>query len=214
VLRPGQEAVEVREVALNPSTCQARVERGVPTGNAAASQPPASDWTSRSGGQKSTFKGEQSAKGSEDVVSAAARRPVTRSKGFHRSFWKDPVNIVVNRVGNTTRWRWNRIRVVGPVYGYYNYGWFAASGWRKKSSDFNNYYTSYQTTASSRVHYRNGIFCEVITGTFGSPTHAYYNRNKVHGRFNGNLVGEWNSYLRGGCRGLLRFDHVLKRTRN
>lgn len=212
VLRPGQQAIEERQVALNPSNCQARMERGTPPNNTGITTTRSvSDYVTDGVVQESDFRGSQDASNADTSRTLAS---TTRSRGFYKTWWEDPVNLDVNSVQNSTDWRWNGTRVSGPVYGGYDQYWLGASGWRRLSNDWNNYYTSYQTTSSSKVHFRNGIFCEVITGTFGSPTHAYYDRNKVRGRYNGDLVGDPGTWVTGGCTGLLSFNQQLRRTLN
>ncbi|GAB3898007.1 hypothetical protein GCM10029964_081790 [Kibdelosporangium lantanae] len=140
----------------------------------------------------------------------AAILATTRSAGYYKSYYEDPVQLDVNSVTNSTTWSWNGSSVLsspGPVGGYH-YGWFKGSGWSLKENNWQNTYTSYQTTSSSYVHYRNGTFCATI------DTHTYYDRNNVHGRKDGWLLGNVNARKKGGCTSLLSFHTKLKRTKN
>lgn len=217
-LPPGGTVVQERMLAINLDTCQARVERGTPP-EAVTNQETdrqASDWQSVQNAGEADRREElleASGFGGGEISAASLQH----SKGYLKTWWEDPATLDVNSVKNRTDWHWNGNAVKSPVYGGYNYGWVSVTGWTKESSDWNNYFTSYQTTSSSKVHYRNAYFCSNFNNTPGvtyPPTHTYYDRNKVHGRYNGTLVGEWNSKVSGGCSNYLRFKHDLERTLN
>nr|WP_042189181.1 hypothetical protein [Kibdelosporangium sp. MJ126-NF4]CEL18708.1 hypothetical protein [Kibdelosporangium sp. MJ126-NF4]CTQ98192.1 hypothetical protein [Kibdelosporangium sp. MJ126-NF4] len=133
-----------------------------------------------------------------------------RSAGYYKSYYEDPVQIDVTSVTNSTEWSWNGSSVLSkPVpRGGYHYGWFKGSGWGKKENNWTNVYSSYQTTSSSYVHYKNGVFCAPW------DTHNTYNRNNVHGRKDGYLLGSVKANKSGGCTKLLSFHTKLKRTKN
>jgi hypothetical protein len=213
VLAPGSRAVEERETAINPSTCQMRLERGTPPADAIAGEADGAtspQGTAKDGEGQSSPESATGGSGGEVSIAAAARR----SAGFHRTWWEDPANFDVNSVRNSTDWHWNGSDVVGPVYGGYRYWWLTESGWELRGNDWNNFYTSYQTTSSSYAHFRNGYFCTAAYGQYQPPTHTYYDRNAVHGRYNGDLVGTWRSWTDGGCESFLHRRNQLVRTLN
>lgn len=211
VLQPKQNAIEERPQAVNLNTCEERVIRGVPTKESmgvslekkAANNDP----------HVSSKEDERKSHPRDDAVSKAKGDAAASywSAGFLKTWWENPVNLDVNLVRNNTGWYWNGSRVTGARGGY-RYYWLSASGWDLRGNNWRNSWTSYQTTSSSYAHYRNPIFCRAMLGIFGSTTHVYYDRNTVHGRYNGALVGRWNSYKSGGCNRLLSFNKVLRRT--
>jgi hypothetical protein len=191
-LPPGQAAVQVDEIAHNPDTCESKV---LISATGAAEDP--GDTVEKAEGASTPVVG----LGTSDVGVQAVR-----SAGYLRSYYEDPPRLDVNAVTNSTTWTWNGSSVSSP-YGGYRYEWLAASGWRRLENNWQNTYSSYQTTVSSYVHFKNTTFC-------GFTTHTYYDRNTVHGRRDGYLVGEWNARKVGTCSGLLSFHKTLKRTQN
>lgn len=199
-LRPGQPVVMERQVALQPDTCEARVERGVPPQTLLDRLAKTSDKETKTDRQEATRSGEVGPNG--DVGNAV------HSAGYLKSYWEDPVKRDVNSVEDSTDWYWTGSAVVSPVYGGYQYGWFALSGWSLQEANWRNVYNNYESTSSSYAHFFNSVFCAFV------DTHAYYNRNTVNGRSNGDLVGTWHSEVQGGCTSLLSFGRVLQRTLN
>lgn len=201
----GQQAIEQREVAINIDTCQILLETGVPN--------PASLASYRQGKRLSSSSAQARSRGRGADVRSAAR--AVHSAGYFKTVWEDPVEIDVTSVRNNTDWHWTGSRVVRPVRGRRGYGWFSASGWQlNKGSNWRNYFTSYQTTSSSFVRFHNDAFCRAVFGIFGTTTHVVYDRNTVHGRKNGDLVGKVRTRKYGGCSKLLHFDKYLVRTKN
>lgn len=220
VLPAGSEAIEVRQTAYNPQTCQARLERGTPP-------PHTLDGTTDSSEAftQSTTASDESGLGDEAQASSIepddratdsgfSTDAIRHSAGYHVSRYEDPVGLIVNRVRNNTDWRWNGNVVKEPVYNGFRLTWLTATGWERVAHDWNHRATTYQTTSSTFAHFRNLGFCSAVIGTPQPTTHTYYDRNRVHGRFNGDLVGGWNSWDAGGCRELLHFRHNLVRTLN
>ncbi|HSR22675.1 MAG TPA: hypothetical protein VLW53_03925, partial [Candidatus Eisenbacteria bacterium] len=194
-LAPGSTVKRVDELSYSASTCTSKL--AYTSGTYAAADTADASNVSNSGLVASTLSG------TAPAVTAAT---TIHSAGYLNSWFRDPAYITVNSVRNSTDWHWNGSCTVSPVYGSYHYTWFA--GWVKKSSNWNNYYTCYQSTSSSYVHYHDGAFCAF------TDTEVYYNRNTVHGRYNGYLVGNVSWYKSGHCSGLLSFHDYLKRTLN
>jgi hypothetical protein len=219
VLPPGTEAVEVRQTASNPQTCQARLERGRPPLDTLDAAPDSSQATTQSTTESdetivSNDAEEPTVEPSDLAVDDRMDRTRHRSAGFHTSRYEDPLNIVVNRVKNDTNWWWNGNVVQAPVYNGYYLTWLSGSGWTREAHDWNHRATTYQTTSSSYAHFRNALFCDAVTDPAAPPTHTYYDRNRVHGQYDGDLIGAWNSWDSGGCDEFLTFHHRLVRTHN
>lgn len=210
VLPLGSQAIEERETAINLTTCQVRIERGVPPANVTANETISPQGLTKSGEQKSTSKSTTKASSGEVSIAATAQR----SAGLHRIWWEDPAHIDVNLVENNTDWHWNGNSVVGPVYGGYRYWWLSESGWTLRENNWQNYYDSYQSTSSSYAHFVNNYFCTATYGQYQPPTHTYYDRNTVNGRYNGDLVGSWRSWVDGGCPYFLHRHSQLVRSLN
>ena len=130
------------------------------------------------------------------------------SAGYMKSWYQDPVGLVVNSVQNGTDWHWTGGCVIAPVYGSYRYTWFSPSGWSLQGNNWTNVYSCAMSTSSSYVHFHNGIFC------LFQSTDTYYNRNTVNGLANGTLAGSIHAVKSGGCIGLLSFHYTLRRTLN
>lgn len=96
-------AIEERGTAINPSTCQMRMERGTPPADAIADEldgAPSSQQTTESDEQESSPQSATNGSGGEVSVAATKRR----SAGLHRTWWEDPGHIEVNFVRNNTDW--------------------------------------------------------------------------------------------------------------
>lgn len=201
-LSPGQDYTRADEIAFNSSTCQSKI--AFSHGSTAPAEPAEpTDTTTSSSGLVPTTSSSSKITASTDATLATTYRSI----GYMKSWYQDPVGLVVNSVKDTTDWYWNRICATGR-YGSYYYTWYSPSGWQLKENNFQNYYTCYQTTVSSYAHFRNGIFCFTI------DTHTYYDRNTVHGRYDGWLLGNVYAYKSGGCTSLLSFHYALRRTYN
>jgi hypothetical protein len=195
-LAPGQRAVREDAVAENQTTCTMRVQRGVPADLTEAPE--------ESGMSVASFSATPT-----EVSGGPIGTLAVHSKGYHKSYYEDPVGIDVNSVRNNVDWVWNGSRVSNGLCEAH-YGWFAGSGWGLHENNFFCRYESSQTQlrSSSFAHFKNGIFCAFI------DTHTYYERNNAYGRANGDLVGTVNARKSGGCTGLLSFHHFLRRTLN
>lgn len=131
------------------------------------------------------------------------------SAGFLKTWWIDPINITVNSVQDSTKWRWSGTgHCVTGLLGGQALTWFTPSGWLKLSNTFQNTFNCTQTTVASTALFDNPVFCAL------NSTFAAYN-NRVNGKQNGALVGTWNDSVFGSvCVNLLRFRVQLKRTLN
>jgi hypothetical protein len=204
-LPPGQAAVAVDEVAYNATTCQSSIATtqgsAVPTDPAEPSGSASS--ASSASGPVVTPLSTGSTPQPPGVVPAAS----IRSAGYFKSWFQDPVFKVVNSVQDSTTWNWNRTCATG-ISGSYQYMWFTPTSWLLADNNWQNYYTCPETTVSSYVHFTNPIFCD---RTF---TDVYYDRNTVHGRHDGWLLGSVHTHKSGACSYLLSVHYVLRRTLN
>jgi hypothetical protein len=196
-LAPTSSVSTVDEIAHNPETCTSKALLG--TTDTADEQP--NDAEKEEGDSKTEV-----GSGTQGDIGIQA----VRSAGYFKSYYEDPPQIDVTSVTNSTEWSWSGKAVLSsPVpRGGYSYGWYSPSGWGKKENDWSNVYNSTQTTSSSFVHYKNGVFC------WPWDTHNTYNRNTVHGRKDGYLLGSVKANKSGGCTKLLSFHTKLKRTKN
>lgn len=196
----GPQAIEQREVAIQPDTCQALVQTGTPPAWSLNQGPPPGSGLA-SGGFISPFAPDARAPGSGSIASASATH---HASGYLRSWWEDPIGIDVNVVRNSTDWHYNGRCVVAPVSGRYAYSWYSPSGWSLKGNNWQNYYSCYHSISGSYAHFHNGSFCAFF------DVDTYYNRSTVGGHYNGVLAGTWNSYNTGAvCKSLLSFHRTL-----
>jgi hypothetical protein len=124
---------------------------------------------------------------------------INRGVAALKTAWEDPLGIDVNSVQNTTDWHWNGNCVVSPVQNSQAQDWYTPTGWWRDSQNFQHSWNCTQTTSSSFGHFANDNFCP----GGGNRTHAYYDRNIVHGRYNGAATRSQNSWISGGCSFLL-----------
>ena len=213
-----QKAIEARrisEITFNPqdNTCDALFEVGAPaTGPLPSSGESANlantSSVSSSGVPIRTDDPNAGAAGEDE--SPGQPLTTTESAGYLKTWWVDPLGLVVNSVKDSTTWKWKSMgHCVTGILGGYNLTWLSGSGWGLLSNSWNNSYNCTQTTSASTVLFDNPVFC------FGITTYAYYNPNKVNGRQNGDLVGTWNDSVYGSaCVYLLSFRMQLQRTMN
>ena len=197
-LGPGSAVVEGREVGIDTSTCLVLMERGTPPAWAVASafSRPDGGASFESGGGAATFVPSGSDSAGAALVGVAAT--TQHSQAAFKSYWEDPIWIDVNSVSDATDWYWNGSCVTSS-YGAWEYGWYTPTGWWKVSSNQQNTYNCTETTVSSYAHYANDKFCPGDN----NRTHAYYDRNTVHGRYNGSATRSIYTYVSGGCSGFL-----------
>lgn len=192
-LAPDEDVVRADEVGRNLATCEVKV---AVRKNEAVPAP-----TGKQAGVTET-KRETTAPAGQVGIQA-----YTHSVGYMRTWWTDPPGAVVNWVENGVRWYWDGNCALGESWWQY-LGWLQATGWRKLSEDYDTWANCTESVSSSKVRYRNQIFCAFI------DTYADYDRNTVRGRWNGWLVGETNSWVSGGCSSWLTRHWELKRTKN
>lgn len=192
---------DVREVAINPITCQFIVETGVPTPSVVAAD------SANDAKAASQLNGSASDLTSSGLIYA-------RSRGYWRTWYQDwPLGIDVAVVGVGTDWHWSNIGsccVLPPVTNSIHYHWYDPSGWGLFQHNWQQSYNSTETTSSAYAHFANGSW----PGCLGHETHIVFNRTVIHGRWDGSLVGIVHAYKRGlnqnGCLKYLHFRHRLQ----
>lgn len=229
-LEPGQNVIELIQLAANPTTCEAIVETGTP---------PAAVLAARSAGQDlpaAQFPCLASITTTTPPAGADVELPSTsvpsvgtwrHSEGYLRSNYEDPVCIEVNAVKDILKWDWDGIHVYCQCNtgdGLVEYKWYETSGWRLESQNVdrgrkplnchnlggglgNNCTMAY---VNADAHFVNDAFCGPFTAT-----ETQYFDHEIMGFWNGKLGGSWESHTKyGGCSDLLHFHHELVRTYN
>jgi hypothetical protein len=191
---------DVREVAINPITCQFIVETGIPTSSVVAAD---------------SANDANAARQLNDSASDLTNTGLiyARSRGYWRTWYEDDPGIDVAVAGVGTDWHWSNIGsccALPPVTNTVHYHWYDPSGWGLFQHNWQQGYNSTETTSSVYAHFANGSwpFC------FGHETHIVFNRTVIHGRWDGSLVGIVHAYKRGlnqkGCLKSLHFRHRLQ----
>lgn len=184
-LAPDQRAIELRQVSLNPRTCRATFERGVPPRSA---QPSASAKPQSAGSKR----------GGTGVSSLATSY---RWGGWGRAWYRDSrTGKVVNEVNSGADW--NRS---GSCIGTNNI-WFSnyastATGWFEVSHRWSyvNRNCDY-LISSTNAHFRDRRF----SGCSGGPAvDAYYRRVRFVGYPNGGIKGSRSSNIEPSCKNTL-----------
>ncbi|MFV0135368.1 hypothetical protein ACLGIH_19480 [Streptomyces sp. HMX87] len=198
-LAPKETAVRGDQVRVDRSTCVTEVAL---TRDGAASEAKASDGVS-----VETEKARPAPDGPASDTPRDGRRPYTESRGYLRTSWRDRSDADANGVRNEVDWYWNGQNCLVPEWGQYAYDWASARGWRLGRHDWRNIYNCSRQTSSSAAHFHNdGVFCP------GLATDVHYDRNTVQGTWDGRLLGEWRTWVSGGCTGDLSFHYELRRT--
>src|SRR5262249_32755328 len=119
-LAPGAGVTRVDEVSFSPSLCQSQVAVTAGTGAAAETAEPSNTDASASGSVASPLD-----PGAPVPAGAIVSTLNVHSAGYMKSWYQDPVGLVVNSVQNGTDWHWTGGCVVAPVSGSYRYTWFS-----------------------------------------------------------------------------------------
>jgi hypothetical protein len=233
-------AIELRETGFNPVTCQMRIEVGFPPSGAIPEDPPIESliseeepWTAlvntsdvwppdpvapppppdacTSKFTEGLCLYESSAEASSSMATASGTRK--RKAGYFHTAFEDPVDLDVNWNRSYIDWVYDGTCVRGPTYHKSKRHWLSESGWRKVSSDRNDYKTCSVAHTATYAHFKNPYFCRGVTLGFGGPTHTYYDRTRVMGFGYGKLRGRWHSRKGGDCTFLLHTEDRLVRTR-
>jgi hypothetical protein len=185
---PGATTVEVREDAIDPSTCTYLYETGTP---------PVGDSVAPSGGQSGSSSATASPNPSTDT-SAHAAAVASHTVHLYTAF-RDPIDITVNSMRQVEHWTDSNGCVLSSS-GTANWTWYTTSGW----FDFGGTEGNDTTCAHGidRVYHAmgNNKFCALQEVT------SFYNTNALAGHGNGSWAANWNDYNTGAaCKDLLHF---------
>lgn len=203
-LGPNDPAKDLREVAINTTTCQFLVETGTPSPNVVAAD-----------NNKDATAANRLNDSFADIT-GATRIGMNHSHAYWRTWFEDPAYIDVAVVGVGTDWYWTfpGTFVYGPVTNSVHYHWYGPSGWGLFQHNWQHGADSNQTTSSVYAHFANGSW----PGCFGHETHITFNRSEVHGRFDGYIGYKVHATKRGlnvpGCLKSLHFRHRLQHSTN
>jgi hypothetical protein len=187
-LAPRERAIELRQLSLNPRTCRATFERGVPPKGA---EGPVDDKPQSAGSRRSA--------GPSGGVSAQANG--YRYSGYGRAWYRDARNgKIVTAVRSGADWNTS-----GACIGASNV-WFrnsadTASGWDEVSHRWSyiNNRCDY-VVSSTNAHFRDPSF----TGCSGGPqVDSFYNRVRFVGYPNGGIRGSRTSWNEPSCKNVL-----------
>jgi len=198
-LAPGEQGMTGDQVRIDPENCvtEVAVTRGK---SATPSTSPAESSISANRGERPQGIGVEL--GDTNILA------FIQSRGYLRTFWEDPIFIDLNGVKNEVDWFWDNASCLVPNLGGFAYDWFTPSGWNLLASNWQNVFNCSLQTSSSFAHFRNGIFC------LGADSDTVYDRNTVHGSWDGTLYAEWFTVFSGPCTVLASFHYDFQRTLN
>lgn len=185
---PGATAVEVREDAIDPSTCTYLYETGTP---------PADDSAAQSGDQSASSSATASSKPTGDI-SAHAAAVASHTVHLYTAF-RDPIDITVNSMRQVEHWTDSNGCVLSSN-STANWTWYTTSGWFDFGGTDNNGMTC--AHGIDRVYHAmgNNKFCALQEVT------SFYNTNALAGHGDGSWAANWNDYNEGApCKSLLHF---------
>ncbi|MFI6496642.1 hypothetical protein [Nonomuraea typhae] len=203
---PGDRVVRADETRINLRTCQLEVavRRGDDVPKTPATQP-SPDVATKEAGPAEPAKIEEPAP-SQLRPAQKAKAGWTRTTGYFRTWWTDPIGLTVNSTRNNVSWDWNNVNCVSPGWGSANYEWLSGTGWAQLGENFQNLYGCTDQRSESYAHYANQAFCGIAI----PAAHVYYPRNYVRGWWNGEMSGYTDSYADSGCSFLLTRHHQLE----
>ena len=196
-LGPRENAVELREVALNVRTCRAVFERGVPP-----------SWARKQGGVKAESAGARERR-SAGAAGVSALANGYRWGGFSRAWYRDQRNgKVVTRVESGADWNTSR-GCIGANNTWFRNAADTAGGWFEVSHRWSKINTACNYVISStNAHFRNNNFA----GCSGGPAvDSYYTRVRFVGYPDGRIRGSRTSRNEPSCYGVLIAYYALYR---
>jgi hypothetical protein len=208
-LPSGQSAIEQREIALDPATCAATFEEGVPpadevTGDALRETPATGYGSTAQANVRAPSATAQAARVRHRVVAHAASYIYT--SGQEKDWWEDPAGIDVNKTISHVSFYYGGGCVHNPVNWWGEWFWYTTSGWSLVSNSNYGDASCSLAYSSSWGHMHNWAFCAAWVD-------SYYDRTIVNGNPDGGLWASWNSYNTGAwCKSLLSFHRSLSRT--
>lgn len=176
----------LRELAVDPTTCQQLVEQGT------LNKPQSYQTDGTELRDKIVF-----ANKSTETITTASTAQAT-----FKTTWYDPINIVVNYVSDTVNWDYNGA-TISPNF-WSDERWpNGLTGWYEAAHTLYTYYDSTYLRASTYDHMENDRFCALQT------TNVWYQLNNVNGYANGASDGGVVSWADGGCSTWLHYETTL-----
>lgn len=192
---PTGDVIEEREVANNSRDCTLVTEIG----------------TSSQDSERADDHGQEGyEESSEEAQPTRDAGPVAEGDGFgalatysawHRTRYRDPVFLTVNRATTNVTWTSNGSCVTGSSGQTTDYYWLSGSGWSKDSSSTTSSRNCSGATTISNSEFVNGTFC-----VGGADTHTEYTPNTIKGQPSGNYHMTWSVDKSGGCDWMLHFN--------
>ncbi len=185
LLRPGERAIELRQLSINLRTCRATFERGIPP-----------KWTERSSSARpQSAAADRGAGGRADGVHAAARE---YTWGGHSKAWYSDARTgrVLNTVRSGADWDGSG-GCVGANSVWYRTWADRYTGWFHVSRRWSSITTRCAYVVSSvNAHFRDPQFrgCSA-----GPELNAHYRRVRFVGYANGNIKGSRTSWTDPSC---------------
>lgn len=175
----------LRELAVDPTTCQQLVEQGTLS-------KPESYQTDGARLQETVFANK----------TAKAKTGDPTAQATFTTTWYDPVGITVNYVADTVNWNYNG-NTVSPNF-WSDARWpNSATGWYEAAHQLYTYYSSTMVQASTYDHMEDDTFCALQT------TNVWYQNNNVYGFASGSSTGGVSTWDDGGCSSWLHYQSTL-----
>ena len=177
-LAPNEDAMEVRQIAIDNSNCSTVWERGVPP---LSEQQKTTGDSSASGlaTEAATTMATNLASGTDLMALAASGS----GSGYERAWHTDGPGLTVNSLQSNISWAWNGSCVTSSS-GSYNTTWLSNTGWEPPygiSSVISRSCANARVTSAAT--FKNTGFCWPIT------VYAYYSGIQVTGGYNGGISG-------------------------
>ncbi len=176
----------IRELALDPTTCQQLVEQGT------LSKPVSYKTDGDVFQNEIVFVNKTDKATTEDATAQAT----------FKTTWYDPVGITVNYVYDTVNWDYDG-NTVSPNFISDGRWPNSATGWYEAAHTLYPYYDSTMVQGSTYDHMENDIFCALQT------TNVWYQNNNVNGYADGSSDGGVVSWDDGGCSTWLHYETTL-----
>ena len=185
------------EVAANPSTCQQKVRVGK-----LASVP--SSTSTASGNSSAKSSAIPTVVGPVPSPGAMAQATTSTRGGFFQTMWQDPLNFIVNRVGDAIQWQYNGTNVTAVLQAYDNRVWLSADGWSETGhrGPYESLYWN-EVTLTTYDTFSNNAFC------VGQNTSTQYQPNVYYGYGSGTDYGTISTWASGSCSFLLHWSSYL-----
>jgi hypothetical protein len=197
-LAPGESAVEVDEISVDPATCDARWQKGTPAGSPTGPRSTSTSHLTR----RALSKGQRSA-----PTTAAAAATLHTGGGWFKGWITDAINLELTGVQSNISWTYNNTCVKSGG-GSATWTWHGSTGWNPPyNKSVKKYLLCSHAETTADADFNNTGFCWPIT------TYNKYRNVNVFGTYNGTLYNDGTSTASysGACAPLY-FHWKLQRT--